>query len=406
MLLNIVKYGVSEGIAKLAPFFTTLYVAKFLSPELFGRYSLVIVLFEIIFILISFNIQATTRIDFFKENHFNFCKIKQNHIVISFLFASVALLSLVFLDGENKLIVFFLIMSALLRTISVFALAIFQCSKKVNLYIWANIIFVFSLALSIFIFVNLGATFYSWAVSMVIASALQLLFVLKAFGLKSFKAYWPRDVTYKSLKIAFVPAFLFMPQAIGWWLKNGADRFLINNFLGTEVLGNYSLAFQLSSILIIFVATVNLALVPTVNESLKNKKIDVVIRMLFIMALSCVLFNVLLYYTTLEVLDLFYQESYPLAKEMTLYLCIANLFQAFNMIYINVLYYENEGGVVAKVIFFSFVCQLFVNFQLLYFFDKGVIDLIISSAVFNLLVLAILLLRTRRVIASYRGLYV
>ena len=156
MVLSILKYGISEGLAKLAPFLTTLYVAKYLSPELFGKYSLIVVLFEVIFIFVSFNIQATTRIDYFKETKKKFNLIKQNHIAISLLIAGICVLSVVFLPKSEQLISIVLIFSALFRTGSVFILAIFQCSKKVNLYILSNITFVVILSLSVIVFLKLG----------------------------------------------------------------------------------------------------------------------------------------------------------------------------------------------------------------------------------------------------------
>lgn len=406
MILNILKYGVSEGLAKLAPFLTTLYVAKFLSPEMFGKYSLVIVLFEIFFILISFNIQATTRIDYFKESSLKFKHLKQNHFIISIVLASVGGGSLFFLEREDQFIVSIIIVSALLRTGSVFILAIFQCSKKVNAYIYSNIAFVFVLSLSIFVFLNMGSSYHSWLFAMLVASVVQFLLVLKLYGVKSFKLYWPEAITFRSLKFAFIPAVLFMPQAIGWWLKSGADRFLINEYLGSELLGNYSLAFQLASILIIFVSTINLAVVPLINENLKKRNIDYVLKILSLMGLCCTLFTVFLYFINIEILNALYEQTYPLAKEMMLYLCISNLFQAFLMIYINVLYFENKGMFVAKVIFLGFVLQVAFNFQLLYFFDKGVIEMILSSVLFNFVILIVLLNKTRKIITSYRGHYV
>ena len=387
MLLNILKYGVSEGLAKLAPFLTTLYVAKFLSPELFGKYSLIVVLVEVVFIFVSFNSQATTRIDYFKESRVDFCLIKQNQIAISLLVAGAGILSLFFLSKEEQLITLILFLSALFRTGAVFILAIFQCSKQVNVYIYSNMTFVGVLSISIYAFLQVGSSYFSWLFAMLIASTVQFLLVLKLYGLKSFRAYWPKSITFNSLKGAFIPAVLFMPQAIGWWLKNGADRILINEFLGAEILGNYSLAFQFSSILILVVTTVNLALVPVINENLSNKKIDYVLKTLFSMALFCMVFTFALYFINVAALDYAYKNIYPMAKNMMFYLCISNLFQALNMIYINVLYFENEGRYVAKVVLLGFSLQVVFNFSLLYFFDKSVIEMILSSMFFNFIIL-------------------
>jgi len=408
MFINIVKYGMSEGLAKIAPFLTTMYVAKYLSPELFGKYSLLVVSFEIIFIFISFNVQATTRIDYFKEPHLEFFNIKQNHLVISILIASsVGVVCVFFLEQEFKFAFLLLILSALLRTITVLMLAIFQCSRDVNAYIYSNISFVLVLSLSTFVFVNLGASYFSWIYALLIASALQLILVMKIFGSKeAISLLWPRAVTLESIKKTFIPAALFMPQAIGWWLKSGADRVLINKYLGTGVLGNYSLAFQIASVLILIMSTINLALVPFINENLKNKNIDYVLKILLFMPLGCIFFAICIYFFGIEVLNIFYSDSYALARNLFLFLCLSQLFQAVSMIYVNILYFENEGKFVAKVIFLGFLTQVIINFNLLYLFKKGVIEMIFSSIFFNMLVLFVMLKRVRKVIVRLRGLHV
>jgi len=387
MVLSILKYGISEGLAKLAPFLTTLYVAKYLSPELFGKYSLIVVLFEVIFIFVSFNIQATTRIDYFKETKKKFNLIKQNHIAISLLIAGICVLSVVFLPKSEQLIAIVLIFSALFRTGSVFILAIFQCSKKVNLYILSNITFVVILSLSVIVFLKLGYSYYSWLYGMLTASGIQFLLTLKLYGATSFLSFWPKKVTFRSLKWAFASAVLFMPQAIGWWFKSGADRFLINKYLGLELLGNYSLAFQLSSILIIFTTIVNLAVLPFINENLHKRNIVIVFKTLTLVAIFATLFAIALYFTSVGILNYFYKQQYAPAQGMIAYLCISNLFQAFIMIFINVLYYEGRGKYVAKLVFISFFLQFLINYLLLSHFKMSVNAIIISSLFFNIAVL-------------------
>jgi O-antigen/teichoic acid export membrane protein len=374
MLLNILKYGLSEGLAKLAPFLTTLYVAQFLEPELFGKYSLIVVMFEITFIIISFNIQATTRIDYFKESKTNFVILKQNHLIISCIFAGMGILSLFFLEREDQIIVSILTLSALLRTSTVFILAIFQCSRKVNAYIYSNITFVFVLSLSIFVFLNFGASYHSWLFAMLIASLVQFLLVLKLHSFKEVKIYWPKAITYNSLKLAFIPAALFMPQAIGWWLKSGAERMIISDALGNSVLGVYSLALQFVSILFIYITVVNLAIVPEINKLMKSNNFKKMHRYLLINVAFLTFVSLLLPIISKEVIISFYPVSYLLASDYILLLTLASIPQAIMMLYINVLYFNNEGRYVAIVILLSFAIQTLINFNFISVYDiKGVI---------------------------------
>jgi len=313
------------------------------------------------------------------------------------IFAFLGLVSIIFLSQEEQFVLLILIVSALLRTFSVFILAIFQCSKKVNAYIYANIVFVFVLAIFVFTFVNLDASFYSWLYAMLIASSVQCIFVIKLYGFSSIKKYLPSSITFESLKVTFIPAALFMPQAIGWWLKSGADRFLINKYLGAEVLGNYALAFQLSSLQIIAVTTVNLAIVPLINEKLKSKDFHYVFKALFIMSFLCLFLSVFIYFLNIQVITLAYDSEYLLAIDMLLYLSFSNFFQAILLIYINVLYYENHGKYVALIIFLNFFVQFFVSYVVLSALNGSVQSIILVSLFFNLLVLYLVLRRLKTI---------
>jgi len=394
MIANIIKYGLSEGVAKIAPFLTTLYVAKFLSPELFGKYSLIIVMFEITFILISFNIQATTRIDYFKESHITFCQIKQNHIAISLIFAFLGLVSIIFLSQEEQFVLLILIVSALLRTFSVFILAIFQCSKKVNAYIYSNIIFVFVLAISVFMFVNLGASFYSWLYAMLIASSVQFILVVKLHGLIAIKKYLPSSITFESLKVTFIPAALFMPQAIGWWLKSGAERIIIANGIGNAALGVYSLALQFSSILFIYVTVLNLAIVPEINRLMQRGDYKRTYRYLLACIVLLLILACALPFLGGFVIDKVYSSEYLLAKNYLLFLTIASVPQAIMMFYINILYFNKEGKFVATTILLSFSIQTLINFMLIdYYAIQG---LIVCSFIINTIALIFILKKINR----------
>jgi O-antigen/teichoic acid export membrane protein len=385
MIIDLYKFAVSEVLAKIAPFLTTLYVAKFLSPELFGKYSLVIVMFEIIFILISFNIQATTRIDFFKETESSFSSIKQNHITITFIILGFFSVSLFFLETDQRFLLLLLLACALLRTFSVFIMAIFQCSKKVNSYVFSNIIFVLVLSIFIFMFVNLGMSYLSWIYSMFIASTVQLIVVINLFGGHSFKKYLPKKIAVDSLKKTLIPAALFMPQALGWWLKSGAERIIISDSLGNVVLGVYALAVQFASITFMYVTILNLALVPEINKLIQRRNFEEMHKYLLMSSFSIIIICALIGILGFFVIDQIYSYDYILAKNYLPFLLMASLPQAIMLIYINVLYFNKEGKFVATLVLASFSIQTMINFFLIDHF--GIYGVIGVSLIINTIAL-------------------
>jgi len=396
MLLNIIKYGLSEGVAKIAPFLTTLYVAKFLSPELFGKYSLIVVMFEITFILISFNIQATTRIDYFKEDTDSFNNIKQNHFILSVFITFLGLFALFFVEESERVIVIILLFSALMRTGSVFILAMFQCARRVNAYIITNVLFVIILSGVTFTLVNMGASFYSWLYAMLFASAVQLVLAMNLYGFKNFRHFSPKTIRFDSLKIMFIPAVLFMPQAIGWWLKSGADRVIISDALGDVTLGHYALAFQFSSITLIVVGVINLALVPEMNKLLslgKGKEVSALINkasvFVFLICISVSFFGY-------QFINLLYSLEYAPALPIFIMLVFSTLPQAIMLLVINVLYFKGEGLFVAKLVFYSFFAQAIISYIVAPIF--GVLSMVINSLFVNVIVLLLIWIRKNKII--------
>ncbi len=395
MIKNIFKYGVSEGIAKITPFITTLYVAKSLAPELFGMYSLLIALFEVLFIFISFNIQATTRVDYFKFSKNDFYETKRNHITLTLGIAFTILVSLVFIPEEFKLIFVLLVITAVLRTFSVFIMAIFQCEKNANNYILSNITFVLFLSLFIFLFLELGLSFNSWVYAMLIASIFQLMLVVNLFGVKSVRLLTPQKTKLTSLTTTFIPALIFLPQAIGWWLKSGAERIIISSNLGNASLGVYSLSLQFVSVMFIFVTVLNLAIVPEINRLMKINSYKKTHKMLFVTSFFVLGISILIPLIGNRVINYFYTSEYLLATRYLIYLTVASVPQALMMIYINVLYFTGQGKFVAFTILISFSAQTLINLVLIK--SVGIFGIIVCAGLVNCIATYLILVKMIRI---------
>lgn len=400
MLLNLLKYGLSEGIVKIVPFLTTLYVAKSLAPELFGMYSLLISAFEVLFIFISFNIQATTRIDYFKMSKYDFYETKKNHILLTLGIASTILLFLFFIPPEFKLILVLLVITAILRTFSVFIMAIFQCEKKVNNYILSNIIFVIFLSVFTYVFLDLGLSFNSWLYAILIASIFQLMLVVNLLGLKKISLFIPQKIELNSLKLTFIPALLFLPQAIGWWLKSGAERIIISDNYGLETLGYYTLAYQLTSLVIIGVTVINLALVPEINISLKNKRIKLLKKIIFATILFITIISLFIPFSGQLLINYYYGLEYNASIKYMKMLIIPLYIQAILMVLVNILYYMGYNHVVAKLVLITFSLQILVAY-----FSAASLNLfwlIQFSSISNLVILIIVIICTHNVLNKLR----
>ncbi|ABI72673.1 oligosaccharide flippase family protein [Shewanella frigidimarina] len=404
MLANLIKYAVSEGIAKLAPFFTTLYVAKYLSVEDFGRYSLIFVVYELFFILISFNIQATTRIDFFKLNRVRFLATKREHLIICLLLALFLLTASIFASSGYTYVLTLLVLASFLRCISVFQLAIYQCEKSASRYVASNIVFTVSLSLFTLVFVALDYGYLSWLYGLLFASFLQVLISCILFGhirTLLFLSFHRLTFRFDSFKATFIIALLFLPQALGWWLKLGADRWIIERQVGTAVLGQYSLAFQFSSALLIAASVINLVLVPEINTCLKSSNYKRIKLFLIPAILFLILLSVVIYFVASEFILRVYDAEYFNSVLYLKLLIFPFLIQSFILILSNVLYYWGKGGYMAKVILAAFSLQVIVNFFFVEIF--GVVGMVLVSLIANIMVLLLIILKSKKELALRIG---
>ncbi|MBO2577394.1 oligosaccharide flippase family protein [Shewanella algae] len=396
MLGNLIKYAFSEGIAKLAPFFTTLYIAKYLSVEEFGKYSLIFVVYELFFILVSFNIQATTRVDFYKLTRLRFLTTKREHLIISCLLALLVLTISAVVAFEHIYELSLLIFSSLVRCISVFQLAVYQCEKKASRYVASNLIFTLSLSCFTLMFVTFNYGYLSWLYGLVLAGLVQLFVSCILFGrintllYLSFNRY---NFNFSSFKSTFLIALFFIPQALGWWLKLGADRWIIERKVGVVVLGQYSLAFQFSSVLLIAATVMNLVLVPEVNFSLKNANFKRVKFLLAIATIFLTILSIVIYISSREIIFRVYDEKYFASIFYLGLLVLPFLVQSLILIYSNILYFFSKGAYLAKIILITFLLQVIINYFFVDFF--GVVGMALVSLGANVIVFAFIASKSR-----------
>ncbi|KIO36125.1 oligosaccharide flippase family protein [Shewanella sp. cp20] len=400
MVTNFIKYAVSEGIAKLAPFITTLYVAKNISVEDFGRYSLIFVIYELFFILISFNIQATTRIDFFKLPRTKFLASKREHFIISFSLALFILIVSIIVGFEFKYILVMLVLSILMRCLSVFQLAVYQCERNASSYVISNLTFTISLSLITIFFVVFGFGYLSWLYGLLFASFLQLLvscFLFKFTKVKLYLALNRLDFNADSFKSTFIMALLFLPQALGWWLKLGADRWIIESKVGTVTLGEYSLAFQFASVLLIAATVINLVLVPEINTCLKQNNFKRIKMFLYPATIFLAILAFVIYFVAREIVTIFYKVDYLNSIYYLKLLMFPFLVQSLILIVSNILYYFGQGGYMAKIILVTFSLQFLINF---FFVDSfAVRGMVLISLFANIIVFLLIILKSKKELA-------
>ncbi|NSY35198.1 hypothetical protein DS891_16790 [Pseudoalteromonas sp. JC28] len=385
MIKDIIKYGIGEAFTRIAPFFITLYVANLFEPDVYGSYTLLISLYELLFIFIGFNIQATTRVDYFKDDFESFLKKKKSHFILSLTFAALVAASFSVVNIFPIEYVLLMIVACIFRTLSLFVMTLFQCNKEAMRYTLCNFLYSVILAFTVYICVNLGMGEEGWVYGVVVASFMQLGIALSIGKFIVLCKVLACKVNNENLKITFFSAAIFLPQAIGWWLKSGADRFIISTKAGNEILGNFAIAFQISSVPVLAIGVLNLVLLPNLNYLLAKKEYTKASSLLYKFALLGVVVTLLSFFLGKVLIGFYYSEKYIYASEYFNYFILATLFHVLILVFTNYLYYEGGGVKIAKAISLVFIIQALLAFVIIDYF--GVIGMLVLSVFSNLILM-------------------
>tara|TARA_B110000503_G_scaffold120436_1_gene183085 strand:- start:8013 stop:9215 length:1203 start_codon:yes stop_codon:yes gene_type:complete len=355
--LRILQFAFAEISVKIIPVLTTFVMAKYLPIYEFGRLALYVVTIELFFVAISNNASAVYRVQYFKKPSRMRAQLAQSAIQNSLLISLVIVAGL--LISENTGIYLGLIVVALFRAITVVLLANFQCQRIASMYLWVNLAFVFIFVLSLWGFSVSGISILAWLKAMLVASLLQML--LAGVSSASRSVVHTKKVLPAVNKYMFLAGISFMPQAIGWWAKSGADRFQIEFLYGSSVLALYSLSYQFAALVILAANILNLAYVPDLNHSLKLKDRTKVRSVLQQNLILVGLISLIAIMAGWVILNNYYSE-YETANIVFIEILASTTFFSASLLYINVYYFFLKQIKVAVVIAISALAQLLIAF--------------------------------------------
>ncbi|WP_158678133.1 hypothetical protein [Pseudoalteromonas sp. T1lg23B] len=378
-LSKIVRFGLSEGLVRFIPFITVFSFAKAFDSQLVGKLALLIITLEVFTIFISNNSAALVRIEFFKKSSLSFrdflFSLYGNSLWIYAITFLCSLLSFVFFNVSTS--VYLLLAVPLLKSYSLANLAIVQCSKNTNLYLAAQMLFVFTYLVVFFVFFDEGI--FAWSLAMLISSFVQATFLFKASS-KSNNSISDYRHNFSFHWKVYKEGLAFMPQAMGWWIRSGAERYLVAAFFSVSLLGEYVLAFQISAIAVLIVTAINLAIVPEINTLLSKEssgysgvnKIYKFVSLLLSFAM------LVLWIIGSIFIESFYPD-YKFSSDILWLTCLSSFFQALSMVFMNELYFKGKALQVAKSVASIFSIQTLLSFILLSIFDSVFIVLIVNS---------------------------
>jgi O-antigen/teichoic acid export membrane protein len=289
---------------KAIPFVLLPIIVRLVSTEIYGEYSLFVVLESLLIPIISLNIHVAISTHFYIEN----IDLKEYISTIIFSFYALVGVSLCFivilpekiilLSGLSKDYFFMALFTASIMGLMVMVSSLFRLQRKPWRYGFYSLSQSFLLLIIILSFCLWNPSFHMLVLGRITFSIIFFLITIYILFRSKFLALtFSKNWFKRALKFSFPTAF----YSISAFIFLSSDRFLINHFLGKEDVGLYSAIFQLASVVSVVSMSLNAAWMPWLFENLKknDEKINtfivklsyaLIIGLLFIGLIACLVF--------------------------------------------------------------------------------------------------------------------
>jgi O-antigen/teichoic acid export membrane protein len=369
----------------------------------FGMLSLVetTILFVTPFVLL--NISAAINIEYFKLEHTELKEYISNAFTLSVI-AFLIIIFFVFVFQENistyfqidSAVVLWIVIFSMLRVVSSVLLGLYQSRQepiKFASFILAQTILDFALSYVLVVVYKYGyigrleGIYGVYAIFSILG--ILLLINMNYIGKITFK--YTKDILNFGLPL--------IPHAVGGTIIAMSDRYFISYFEGNEQVGLYTVAYQISALMLLVSVSVNQAWSPMLFKLLKEKNLEQVYKftlylILFfsVTALSIYLLQDLLFYV-------FVDEKFYIAKEYFVWLLIGFIFQSFYFLVINILLYEKKTKLLACITMTGATINIVLNYFFIQWF--GVIGVAYSTAITWFLFFLVVILVDVKLIKIY-----
>jgi len=365
---NIIIYGGTNAIRALVPFLMLPILTFYISPKEYGDLALIEITIMFLLPFIMLNINGAVNVEYFRrDNRQEYKQYVMNAIVLSFfsfLFTSLLLYffkiqfsSWIDLDSQwIELLALF----AFLRVLSTIILVIFQASERPKLYAY------FSIAQTI---VDFSISYYLVVVfkynivgRIVGVYSSFFIFMVLALYLLYKMNYFKEKFTFKYTKEILSFGVPLIPHAIGGMILAMSDRYFISYYVGNSEVGLYTVAYQVSAVLLLISISINQAWSPIFFRLMKEKnhiQINKVISILFILFLFS---SIVVYFLSSFIYEYFIDIRFHDSKVYFLYLLLGFTFQSFYFLFTNYLFYYKKTSLLSLITFLGAIINLLLNY--------------------------------------------
>ncbi|MCX2758274.1 oligosaccharide flippase family protein [Vibrio sp. Sgm 22] len=270
-----IVYVSGEVLTKLIPFLMLPYLTRELGPSQFGELANTLAYVAMVSIFVGLS-QEGALARYYYRYGFKAIHLVYVSCVVYSLGAVFTISLFIYLFSFDDEVSLFILLLSLSQTLLTSQLSLKQVQKKPKDYVFIQVTCsLASVILTITFFELFGSTYELRLLSVILANLLSLCV---GTYLNSSVFFRGRSINIKTLKktnkyIVFYGAPLLVHK-VSFFVKGNVDKIVVFNYFSAEELGSYSAAFQLSSVVMIVLASMNKALVPYYYEALKSGSLN------------------------------------------------------------------------------------------------------------------------------------
>lgn len=358
-------YTISNIVVKGVAFLTTPIFARMLSQEEFGQFSNISSWINILITVITFDLFSAVSLakyDFNKniKEYMSSALLLGN--VVTFIFYLLFEFNMDFAErmiGMNSnyiRIMFLYFMFSPAVQILLAKYRVYNEYKNVLIVTWINTIVAVG-AQILLVFLMTDKLWGRFLGNYFVVSILNIIFWIKI-------VYEGRTFSPRYFKHALKLAVPLIPHVLSGVLLTSSDRIMINSICGSKQAALYSLAYTISTIASVILASLNQAWIPWMFDRYENNKDEITRTM---KPYTC-LFSLFCYGLMLfgpEAVLIFGGKNYLIAKYVVPPVVFALLLQFVYTQYVNIEFYNKKNIYISIATIVAIVINISLNFILL-----------------------------------------
>ncbi|HFK7185067.1 lipopolysaccharide biosynthesis protein [Serratia odorifera] len=277
VIIGAAALSIGDILGKVIGFIILPYLTAHLGASGYGALTLYLSVIQILIIFISFSGQGLLPVKYMQEGEGSSLVFRRDNITLAvassmllvaiyFVATRVASIPVSFTDGS---LVILASLAQALNFINLSHLRISQTYKvaAIGQFLLSAFNVLFTIALFEMIAATPGQRLIAIAASF-FCIQLAYEFIIYRKRSKDIKSDAPLGKRYKEI-VSY--GISLLPHHGSYWIKSSIDRFFIAHYMSTAVVGIYGLAFQLTSIVMLFFSVINQAFQPFIYRKLKDK---------------------------------------------------------------------------------------------------------------------------------------